>query len=77
MPDFELLNLTRPFLSENARAVILKQRILNLDPEAFVRELLDEMDTHGVGERTLRFLENTAMHVGDLSPPTVKEPKES
>lgn len=74
MSNNELLNLTRPFLSDGARTILLMQRIRKLDPEAFVRELLDEIDTHGVDERTLRFLEDTAMHVEDLSPPTEKSP---
>lgn len=77
MTDDDFLNLTRPFLSNDARTALLVGRIKNLDPEAFVRELIDEIDTHGVGERTLRFLENTAMHVEDLASPTAKIPKES
>ena len=75
MPDNDLTraalgNFPRDY---NSRMKNLRRLLRKVDPEMFVRELAEEIDTHGVSERTLRFLENTAMHVADEMGPREKE----
>jgi len=69
MTDVAYFSLSRLSGEYEKRVDRLKDRLRKVNPEAFVQELIDEIDTHGVGGRTLRFLENTAMHVEDEEGP--------
>lgn len=47
-----------------------------VDPEVFVRNLAEEIDTHGLNASQLRFLEDTVMHAADESKLFEKVPLE-